>query len=294
MRCATGAARTLAAVTPAEPVPAAEPGPDAGTAPGPRVPAWGLGEAFGGWPLAVAVSTVVGLGVVGATGLALGPPTGTGSALGEAIGQLGRGRPVDVTRPPPLAVTALLQVPLWATLLAVPVLASRWKGNGAVEDFGIRMRPLDVPVGLAIGAVTQLVAVPALYWLLFLFIGRRDVSAEARELTDRAAGPVGIVLLFLIVAVAAPFVEEVFFRGLTQRAFLKRGVSTPWAVAATSVYFGATHLQALQFPALVMAGAVFGVLAARAGRLGPAIWAHVGFNAVAAVTLVWELGGPGP
>jgi membrane protease YdiL (CAAX protease family) len=293
MRSATGAARTLAAVAPAEPVPDAEPGPDAGTGPGPRVPAWGLGEAFGGWVLAVAVSAFVGVVVVNATGIALSPPTGTGSALGEAVGQVGTGRPVDVTRPPPLAVTALLQVPLWATLLAVPLLAARRKGNGAVDDFGIRMRPLDVPVGLAVGAATQLMAVPALYWLLFLVIGRQDVSAEARELTDRADGPVGIVLVFLIVAVAAPVVEEVFFRGLTQRAFLKRGVPTPWAVAATSVYFGATHLQPLQFPALVMAGAVFGVLAVRAGRLGPAIWAHLGFNAVAAVTLVWELGGSG-
>jgi uncharacterized protein len=276
-----------AVVAAAEPVPAADPGPDAG--PRRRLPTWGLGEAFGGWALAVAVSTVVAVTVVSATGIALGPPTGTGSALGEAVGQLGTGQPVDVTRPPPLALTALLQVPLWATLLAVPLLAARYKGNGAVDDFGIRMRPLDVPVGLAVGAVTQLVAVPVLYWLLFLVIGRQDVSAEARELTDRADGATGIVLVFLIVAVAAPVVEEVFFRGLTQRSFLKRGLSVPWAIVATSVFFGATHLQPLQFPALVMAGMVFGVLAARAGRLGPAIWAHLGFNAVAAVTLIFEL-----
>jgi membrane protease YdiL (CAAX protease family) len=244
--------------------------------------------------LAVAVSTVVGVVVISATGMTLSPPTGTGAALGEAVGQLGTGQPVDVTRPPPLAVTALLQVPLWATLLAVPLLAARSKGNGAVEDFGIRVRTVDVPVGLALGAATQLVAVPVLYWLLFLVIGRQDVSAEARELTDRADDVVGVVLVFLIVAVAAPIVEEIFFRGLTQRAFLKRGLSTPWAIAATSVFFGATHLQPLQFPALVMAGAVFGVLAARSGRLGPAIWAHLGFNATAAVTLLFPVGLVGP
>lgn len=274
-------------VAPADPEPTAEPAPDTGPSAAPSVPTWGLGEAFGGWALAVAMSTFVGVGVITATGIDPSVPTGLGSAVGEAVGQLGTGQAVDVTRPPPLAVTALLQVPLWATLLAVPLLAGRLKGNGAVEDFGIRMRPVDVPVGLAAGAATQLLVVPALYWLLFFVIGRQDVSAEARELTDRAGDTVGIVVVFLIVAVAAPIVEEIFFRGLTQRAFVKRGLAAPWAILATAVFFAATHLQPLQFPALVVAGVVFGVLAHRTGRLGPAIWAHLGFNAAAAVVLIW-------
>ena len=37
-------------------------------------------------------------------------------------------------------------------------------------------------------------------------------------------------------------------------------------------------------------GAVVGWLVWRTDRLGPAIWAHVGFNLTAAVVLVWNLG----
>jgi membrane protease YdiL (CAAX protease family) len=52
------------------------------------------------------------------------------------------------------------------------------------------------------------------------------------------------------------------------------------------VLFGAAHLQLLQFPALVLAGAMFGVLAHRFGRLGPAIAAHVVFNMTAVGALL--------
>jgi membrane protease YdiL (CAAX protease family) len=60
----------------------------------------------------------------------------------------------------------------------------------------------------------------------------------------------------------------------------------PWGIAITSVLFAATHFQLLQLPALALAGALFGVLAHRAGRLGPAIAAHIVFNMTAVVTLL--------
>jgi len=39
-----------------------------------------------------------------------------------------------------------------------------------------------------------------------------------------------------------------------------------------------SHHVPLQFPALVMFGLIAGVLVQRDGRLGRAVWAHVGFN----------------
>ena len=51
-----------------------------------------------------------------------------------------------------------------------------------------------------------------------------------------------------------------------------------------------THLQPLQFPALLAFGVILGVLAWRTGRLGPALWAHVGFNVVAAAGLLYNFG----
>ncbi len=229
----------------------------------PSSPRWGLGEVFGGWVVVVVVSTFISALVLVALGY---------DEVDDEI---------------PLAVTALLQLPLWTGMLAVPWLAARFKGAGMVRDFGARMKPIDIPVGIGVGLAVQLLAVPVLYWVLFRFIGERDVSEAARQLTDRATGPLGVVLLMLIVGVGAPLAEELFFRGLTQRAFEKRGL--PWgaALVCTAAFFGITHFQPLQFPALFLFGLVLGWLVHRTGRLGPAVWAHLAFNVTAAVVLVW-------
>ncbi len=58
------------------------------------------------------------------------------------------------------------------------------------------------------------------------------------------------------------------------------------AIGTTALVFGASHFLLLQLPGLVLAGALFGVLAHRAGRLGPAIVAHVAFNMVTVVALL--------
>ena len=58
------------------------------------------------------------------------------------------------------------------------------------------------------------------------------------------------------------------------------------ALVVSALVFGAVHLQVLQFPALVAIGLVCGWLAQRDGRLGRAIWAHLGFNGVTVLMLL--------
>jgi membrane protease YdiL (CAAX protease family) len=131
--------------------------------------------------------------------------------------------------------------------------------------------------------LVPLVSLPII-WLAGVDLDK--LSQPARELGDKATTPGGIALLFLTVAIGAPLAEELFFRGLVLRAFEKR-VGTRWAVAASSVVFGATHFQALQFPALTAAGVVFALLVVTTGRLGPAIFAHMAFNAATVASIVW-------
>ena len=107
-----------------------------------------------------------------------------------------------------------------------------------------------------------------------------------REMTDRATDGLGVVLLVLIVGIGAPIVEEIFYRGLLQRSLLKRGLPAGVAVVLTALVFAVSHQQLLQLPGLFVAGLVFGALALRAGRLGPAITAHVAFNMVTVVSLL--------
>ncbi|MET0665064.1 MAG: CPBP family intramembrane glutamic endopeptidase, partial [Acidimicrobiales bacterium] len=61
-----------------------------------------------------------------------------------------------------------------------------------------------------------------------------------------------------------------------------------WALWISSLVFAAVHLQLLQFPALALIGLVLGWLTLRTGRLGPATWAHIAFNAVATGILLAE------
>ena len=216
-------------------------------------------------------------------------PAGLGAAVGQASSQFASGQPFAISVPPPLWLTALMQIPLWLGLGAAPLWFAIKKGKGVVADLGLRMKPLDAPIGLVIGVASQVVLVPLVYLALRPLLGEQDVSAAARELTDRATDPLSIVLVFLIVGIAAPVAEEIYFRGMAQRIFGRR--LGPWpAIFAAAAFFAATHLQPLQFPALLLFGVVLGVMAWRTGRIGPSIWAHVGFNVVAATGLLFNIG----
>jgi len=210
------------------------------------------------------------------------------SALGFALFAAAQGVPMaDLDRDAlSIGEVALLQVPLWLGLLGVPLVATRLRGNGPVRDLGLRARVADAPLGLLVGVASQLLLVPlvTLPVLLLTDAERADLEAPARELTDKAQGA-GVLLLALVVVVMAPIAEEVFFRGMLQRTLRRRLPAWP-AMLITSVLFGISHFQALQLPALAAFGVVLSVLTHRSGRLGPAIWAHVGFNATTVVALL--------
>jgi uncharacterized protein len=241
----------------------AAPAPPDATAAGPR---WGLGE--------VAVGLVV--AVLGASLVS--------TILLVATGRTGPGDRADL----PLSLVAIGQAGLWAGLLGVPLWAAWTKGAGPMRDFRIRFTGKDVALGGLAGAILQIPVLPLLYGPLLWLLDRttEELEGPARELTEKATDPLGVVLLILIVGIGAPIVEEIFYRGLLQGALIKRGMRPGLAIAASSLAFGAMHLQLLQLPALVAFGALAGVLYHRTGRLGSAIAAHVAFNMVTVVALL--------
>ena len=226
---------------------------------------WGLGDVALGWLAVQVLAQLWALAVIA-----------------------GSGRIDDDFDDLPLTVIALAQLGLAVGFFAVPYLVTRAKGNGLVADLGLRARWEDAWRGGIPGVLAQVVALPLLYWPLLEILDKsvRDLEGPARSLSDRADGAAGVVLLVLIVGVLAPIFEELFYRGLVQRALLKRGMPPALAIGLTALVFGATHFQLLQLPGLVLAGALFGVLAYRSGRLGPAIAAHVTFNMVTVVALL--------
>ena len=218
---------------------------------------WGLGDAAAGFLAAVFLTSLA--------------ATAWASATGQSEESLG------------LVVAAL--VARWVGLAGTALVASRLKGTGSLaEDFGLRVEGRDVVPGLAVGLASQYLLLPLVYLPVRLLDPDADVSGEARRLFDLADGG-GLALLVLCVVVGAPLVEELFYRGLCQRA-LDRRFGAVWAVVGSSLFFGVTHLQPLQLLGLVAFGGVLGVLAQRTGRLGPGLVAHMAFNAATAVTLV--------
>jgi membrane protease YdiL (CAAX protease family) len=242
---------------PTEP-PAGPPG-DAGAAAEPR---WGLGD--------------VALGIVASMALSL--------FLGALIYAAAGWEPEDTV---PIWGLALLQVPLWAGYLGITLWATWTKGRGPVLDLGCTTRWYDAPVGLAVGIATQVLVLPALYAPIFWLTGSdtEELSAPAKELAERAGSTASWLLFALLVGVCAPVVEELFYRGLLLRSLTKRGMPVVAAVVVSAAVFAAIHFQVLQFAGLFAFGLIAGALAARSGRLGPSIWAHIGFNMTTVVVL---------
>lgn len=186
----------------------------------------------------------------------------------------------------PLWLVAVTQVPLWIGLLGAPLYAAYRSRSTVVAEFGFRFRPLDVPVGLVIGVAGQFLLVPAISYPWLALWGKKpsDLSQTAEQLVSKAHDPLGVVLLVAIVVVGAPFIEELFYRGLLLRSLRK--LTPDWAsIVLCGLVFGVSHFELLGLPALAGFGMVLAYLAVRTGRLGVAIAAHVGFNAVT----VWSL-----
>lgn len=103
----------------------------------------------------------------------------------------------------------------------------------------------------------------------------------------------GGVLGLLAVAVAAPVVEEIIFRGLILTRL--RAVMPGWlAVVLSAAIFGACHVHPVWFCYAFALGAFFGFLDLRSGSIWPSILAHLTFNAIGQVFGVLPEDGPAP
>lgn len=203
-----------------------------------------------------------------------------GSILLAAAGE-------ESSRTASLVTVALLQTTLWAGMGMGAAVVLRGRRVSLVDGLGLRFRPLDVPVGIVLGVACQLVLVPLISapWAALLGRSTEQLREPACELAGKAEDPFGVVVLFAITVVGAPFVEELFFRG-----FVQRGLTTSFGrvagVLTTALVFGTVHYQLLQLPALLAFGLVLGSVTARSGRLGTAIVTHMAFNATTVVSLV--------
>jgi hypothetical protein len=182
-------------------------------------------------------------------------------------------------------VTAtLIATPIgWLSLAGWPLVASRRRGNGPRSDFALRFSVADIGYGLLGGLVVF--AAGAVYLLIYLRITGRILSSSVGIAASHVTADWQLLGLAGM-ALVAPFVEELHFRGMWWSALRRRGLG-PWAtLLITSALFMLLHLEPQRAPLLFVAGLTAGYVRMVTDRLGSAIATHFVVNGVAALGLL--------
>ena len=243
------------------------------TAPANRI--WGLGEASIAWLTSqvLALTALIGLLVIG--GWTAYSPARPGGHLGRATAQLASGEEL-ANDSIPLVWQMLTLLPLWAGLLGMAWLVAMVLGRDR-PGWRIEIRGQDIATGVAAGILLQVPLIPIAYLIIEAVFGEIQPTGRALALTDQVDTVGETVLIVAFIAVGAPVVEELFYRGLVQRALVDR-FGPALGIAVGALLFGAVHFSWVELPALALVGLVLGILAWRSGRLGPAIVGHITFN----------------
>ena len=181
----------------------------------------------------------------------------------------------------PISLTVLSVLCRWIPFVVELVVVSRrWGQDQFSRDFKVHLRWVDL-AGLPIGIASQLLLVPLIYWPLQRIwpdaFSSDEIEQRARELWDKAHGG-WIVVLVVVVALGAPIIEELVYRGLILQALQSR--LNDWlALIISAAWFALIHLQPVELPGLFAFALVLGICFQRTGRLGMSVMAHIGFNA---------------
>lgn len=163
------------------------------------------------------------------------------------------------------------------TGLAYYTFAAAWVWARSAE---LNIRPFTglVPkktlVGAAEGFIVGGVGAALLFAGIRVVVGRPLLDPSTALLTTQ--GNVVLLLLgILLIAVAAPVVEELVFRGFLAEAFRDRGKRV--AVLVSAVAFSLAHLRLSQFRYYLGVGILLAIVYWRRGLVG-SIAAHATFN----------------
>ncbi|GAA4064634.1 CPBP family intramembrane glutamic endopeptidase [Agromyces indicus] len=209
---------------------------------------------------------------------------------------------------PSLLPAEWVSYPVWlAIVFALPVLVTawivvvsrRWGTGDLIRDYGLSFRWIDL-LGIPAAFAAIWFIQPVVVYLALLMFGDPGGLDSNVFVTPEPAIWVPSLILSVI---AAPFIEEVVFRGMLQPS-LKRWFDGPdpdqirsfratnAAVLITAATFAALHLpQSLAgvngvalTAATLFAGIVLGALAMATRRTAPSIVVHAASNLVANAT----------
>ena len=167
---------------------------------------------------------------------------------------------------------------------------SRIRGSGSLAaDVGLVVRGSDwwgVPAGMALQVVIAVITAPLIVWIFPdgpPEQGIAEIAGQSSSLLDQLA-------VFISVAVAAPLIEEMLFRGMLL-SWLARRMRNWGAIVVSAAVFAGIHLAdpnaIAVIPGLFLLGVVLAWVALRRGDLSLPIAIHSGINLLAAISILY-------
>jgi membrane protease YdiL (CAAX protease family) len=215
------------------------------------------------------------------------PPTNSPATNPSRAHQAARAgiRPVGSSA----VVTLVGEFGLWGGMISACLLVSHRYGTGSLpRDYTLAFRPGDVWTGVCIavgGTVLSAVAGG-------IFAGSRFAGSNTQLITGQKDNGVGFAIVTIIVALGAPFFEELFFRGLIRTALAAR-LGPCRAVVAQGLLFGLAHYEPSNgwgnvavIVTIAGLGMILGYAAMRTRRLGAGMIGHSLFNLITTVILL--------
>lgn len=175
---------------------------------------------------------------------------------------------------------------LWGLVMAAAVqlllMSLYLRKNGRARLIGLtsfgHMHPLRA-LGLAVVLVIAAMIFNYIYATYVIpGIGMQEDMAKMLAAIPRT--PLNIIAGFTAIAIAAPLIEELLFRGFLQNAIAKF-VPIWAAILLSSLLFASVHLQPYAIPGLMSLSIAFGYLYHRTGSLRMNILLHMANNAFA-------------
>lgn len=197
---------------------------------------------------------------------------------------------------PAVDIMAVAMVPtnlLWGLVLAATLqIGCMWfylrKGDRAAQLGLTHFGRLSFArtVLLAVGAIILATVFNHLY-ATYIIPGTPMQGDMAKMLASIPRTPINIALGLFAIAIAAPVIEELLFRGLLQTSLMRK--MPPWAaIAASAFLFSLVHGQLYAIPALMSLGAAFGYIYYKTGSLRMTMLLHM-LNNILALALTQAL-----
>jgi membrane protease YdiL (CAAX protease family) len=155
----------------------------------------------------------------------------------------------------------------------------------SLSDLGFRKFNTFKALGYILISLVFFSAILVLvFWFIKIFVPSIDLNQAQKNGFEFGKAGVGLWLSFIITVVITPVIEEIFFRGITLPATIKK-----WGwlagIVSTSLLFGVLHAQANVIIYTFILGLILSVFYIRLKSIVPGIILHAINNAIAFAVL---------